>query len=532
VSRQTVDAVVVGAGHNGLVAANILADAGWDVLVLESSDSPGGAVRTAEVTAPGFANDLCSAFYPLGGASPVMRRLELESYGLRWRHAPQVLAHLFPDDRCAVLSRDLDQTAASLGAFDPADAQAWREECALWRRVGPVILDALFGPFPPVRSGLRLARLLGTADAVRFARFATLSARRFAEERFRGEGARLLIAGNALHTDLSPDGAGGAVFGWLLAMLGQHVGFPVPEGGAGRITDALVNRLAARGGRVECGRRVERVVVRRGRAIGVRDTGGGAVLARRAVLAAVPAPLLYGGLVESRHLPVRLLDDLRRFQWDSAVVKVDWALSGRVPWKAPEVADAGTVHLGADMAGLIDYAADLAKSRLPADPFVLLGQMTTADPSRSPAGTESLWAYTHVPVCGAGDGWDRGEADRTADRLTALLERHAPGFADLVLDRAVHVPAGRPYGDPGLSHGSVNAGTAGIHQQLVFRPVPGLARADTPVDRLYLAGASAHPGGGVHGGPGGNAARAALVRSGAAGELYAAGIRAAHRLIY
>ena len=521
------DTIIIGAGHNGLVAANQLADAGWTVLVLEATDLPGGAVRSAEAVASGFRSDLCSAFYPLGVASPVLRELRLDNYGLHWRHAPLVLAHVLPDDRCVALSRDVDETAESVEAFAAGDGEVWRAEAADWQRVRDDLLAAVLRPFPPVRAAARLLRRLGSADLLRFARFALLSARRYSEERFAGEGARLLIAGNAMHTDLTPESSGGAMFGWLLAMLGQDVGFPVPEGGAQRITDALVSRLRGRGGEVVCGVSVREVVIREGRALGVRTAAGEALRARRAVLADVPAPALYLDLVGPAHLPARLVADLHRFQWDDATVKVDWALSGRIPWIAEPARRAGTVHLSLDLDGLTGYAASLVTGRLPKEPFLLLGQMTTADPSRSPAGTESVWAYTHVP---RGLRWTDDLAQRVADRMAAVVERHAPGFTDLALGRYVQAPPDLERKNPSLAGGAINAGSAGIHQQLFLRPTPGLGRADTPVDRLFLASASAHPGGGVHGACGANAARAALARDRTGtGSVYAAGVRLAGR---
>jgi phytoene dehydrogenase-like protein len=356
-----------------------------------------------------------------------------------------------------------------------------------------------------------------------------LPVRQYANERFAGAGAALLVAGNALHTDLGPEQAGSAVFGWLLAMLGQHVGFPVPVGGAGMLTEALLWRLQARGGRVECDRPVVEVLHARGRAVGVRDAAGRTVRARRAVLADVPAPALYGDLVGHRHLPDRLVADLQRFHWDNATVKVDWALDRPVPWTATGARRAGTVHLGADLDGLTGYGGALATGAMPAEPFTLLGQMTLSDPSRSPSGTESVWAYTHVPQALAGD---TEACRRQAERMELLIERHAPGFRDSVRARAVSLPGDLERHDPSLLRGAINGGTAGLHQQLVFRPTPGLGRADTPVDRLFLASASAHPGGGVHGAPGANAARAALARNGPAGAAYAAAVRAALRRVY
>ncbi len=243
------DAVVIGAGHNGLVAANLLADAGWEVVVCEATPHAGGAVRSAEVTAPGYLSDLFSAFYPLSSASPVLNGLDLEAFGLRWSHAPAVLAHVFPDDRSVVLSRDRERTAQSLAGFHEGDGQAWLELCEQWDDIEGLVLDALFHPFPPVMAAQRLVRRLGLGRTLRLARMAALPVRRFGEETFRGDGAPMLFAGNALHADLSPDAAGSALFGWLLTMLGQTRGFPVPKGGAGRLADALVARLQKRGRR-------------------------------------------------------------------------------------------------------------------------------------------------------------------------------------------------------------------------------------------------------------------------------------------
>jgi phytoene dehydrogenase-like protein len=527
---ESADAVVVGAGHNGLVAANLLADAGWDVLVLEATGAAGGAVRSAEVTAPGYLSDLYSSFYPLGYASPVLTGLGLDRYGLRWTHAPDVLAHLLPDGRAAVLNRDLDATAASLAAFAPTDGERWRAAYADWRDVSGPMLDAILTPFPPVRGGLGLLRRLKVGGALRLARRLVVPVRRLGGEMFDGEGATLLLAGCALHTDLSPEEAGSGVYGWLLAMLGQQIGWPVPVGGSQRITDALVARLTERGGRILYGARVDRVLTARGRAMGVRTVGGTAWRARRAVLADVPAPALYLDLVGAAALPPRLVEDLAHFRWDGSTLKVDWALSGPLPWANPAVAGAGTVHLGADLNGLTAYAAELARGEVPKDPFLLLGQMSVADPGHSPPGTESLWAYTHLPFR---RNWRAEEVAAHVERMEQVIEDAAPGFRARVVGRHVAGPADLERGDPSLVGGALGGGTSAAYQQLFLRPIPGLGRADTPVDRLYLASASAHPGGGVHGAPGANAARAALARDRAVtGGLYAGVIGAAHRAVY
>ncbi|ODA73895.1 hypothetical protein APS67_001821 [Streptomyces sp. AVP053U2] len=236
------------------------------------------------------------------------------------------------------------------------------------------------------------------------------------------------------------------------------------------------------------------------------------------MLADVSAPALYGGPVDARHLPGRLLDDLVRFQWDFATFKIDWALGGPVPWTAQEASTAGTVHLADGVDGLTRFAAQIATGRVPGRPFLLFGQMTTADGTRSPAGTESAWAYTHVPHRIKGDAgedgltgaWDRREQEAMADRVESEVERWAPGFRSRIRSRRLLPPPALQALDANLYGGAINNGTTAMHQQLVFRPTPGTGRPETPVKGLYLASAAAHPGGGVHGAPGANAARAAL----------------------
>ncbi|MFF1875073.1 phytoene desaturase family protein [Kitasatospora herbaricolor] len=535
------DAIVIGAGPNGLVAANILADAGWQVEVLEAQPEPGGAVRSDRGLDPAYVHDVFSSFYPLAVASPALGALALEEHGLRWSNAPVVAAHPLPDGRCATLHRSAAETCAAMEqGFGAADATAWQHLSDLWERLDPHLLRTLFTPFPPVRAGAGMAVRLPGAGGLRALRFLTLPVRRLAQEEFTEPGAGLLLAGCALHADLMPEAVGSAAFGWLMAMLGQQVGWPVPVGGASALTRALVRRLESLGGRVSCDSPVVEVVVRGGRALGVRTADGTALRAHRAVLADVPAPALYGGLVGWEHLPPRLRADLRHFQWDFSTVKVDWALDGPVPWTADGARAAGTVHLGAGMDELSDYALQLSTGRLPRLPFALLGQMTTADPTRSPPGTESAWAYTHVPQTIKDDlgpdaitgRWDEREAHAMAERVERQVERFAPGFRDRITARRVLTPPVLQSMNASLVGGAINGGTTALHQQFVFRPVPGTGRPETPVSRLYLASSSAHPGGGVHGACGANAARAAI-RSHRllAGRILSPGLAAAQRLL-
>lgn len=510
------DAIVIGAGPNGLVAANVLATAGWEVIVCEQHPEPGGAVRSAELTLPGFTNDVFSAFYPLAAASPAMRSLELERYGLRWRRAPIVAAHPLADGRCVVLGSSPEQTAAALESFGSGDGDAWLSLDRLWRRVGDDILAALFSPFPPVRAGLSLASKLGPRELLRLARLASVPVRRLSDERFQGCGAGLLLAGHALHTDLHPEAALSAFYGWLLCSLGQRYGFCVPEGGAGNLTRALVRRLRAHGGSVECATRVESVWLRGRRAVGVRTSCGRTLRARRAVLGAISAPVLLQELVGACNLPPGVTRDLRFFEYDSATLKVDWALDGPIPWHSEQARQAGTIHVGTDMDALTSYCSQIAMGLLPQNPYLVMGQYSMIDPSRQPAGSETAWAYTHLPQRIKGDaGGELSDlsgsgGERFADRIEAEIEKLAPGFGARIRKRHILGPTDMQAINPSLVGGALQGGTAQLHQQLVLRPIPGLGRSETPIQNLYLASASAHPGGGVHGACGKNAARAAL----------------------
>ena len=521
------DAVVVGGGPNGLVAANHLADAGWSVLVVEAQDQVGGGVASDRELHPDFVHDTFSAFYPLAPLAPGLRTLELERHGLVWSHAPAVLGHPLPDGRWAVLHRDRTVTAALMEEQHPGDGEAWLDLCALWDRIGGPIVDGLTGPFPPVRAGVRALAGLRAAGGLDAVRTLLTPASALGRHRFGGDAAGLLISGNAGHADIPIGAPGSGLFGLLLTMLGQTVGFPVPTGGAGELAAALRRRLESVGGEVLTGVAVSSVVVEGGRARGVVTEHGERHDATRAVVADVSALHLFGaeghvGMLAEEHVPGRVRRGMGAFELDPGTVKVDWALSGPVPWASPPPYAAGTVHVADSVDQMALALAQVAAHTIPADPFLLTGQMTTSDATRSPAGTESFWAYTHLPhsdapVTDAGDGsvcgvWDRDDCERFADRIQARVERLAPGFGSRVVGRRVLGPRELEARNANLVGGSLNGGTAQLHQELVLRPVPAmLGRPETGVRGLYLGSASAHPGGGVHGAPGHNAARAALL---------------------
>jgi phytoene dehydrogenase-like protein len=364
-----------------------------------------------------------------------------------------------------------------------------------------------------VKGPAGLLRALGPAEALRLAHLLIQPAGELAQRLFDGEAARLLLLGNAMHADVPVDAPGSGVMGYLLLMMAQDGGWPVPVGGAGQLTAALVARAQSAGARIECGRAVDHIEVTGGRAVAVGTSDGSVVRVRRAVIADTSAPLLYGKLLPPHVVPSALQRELQHFVWDTPVLKIDYALKSAIPWRSKNLGGVGTVHLGADHDGLVRWMADLNTKTVPLHPFMLFGQMTTADPTRSPAGTESAWAYTHLPR-GIDDD---ASADQLAVAVDLALENYAPGFRDAVVGKIVQRPLDLQASDANLHTGAVNGGTSQLFQQLIFRPAPGLGRAETPVENVFLGSAGAPPGGGVHGVCGRNAAHAALASNGLRG---------------
>lgn len=516
---QAHDAIVIGAGPNGLVAANRLLDAGWSVLVLEAQPTIGGAVRSDTDVYDGFVHDAFSTFYPLAAASPVIKSFGLEDHGLTWRHAPAVLAHPLPDGDWSILSRDRHVTAGLMEQRQPGDGAAWLEMVRQWDTIGDSLVQALISPFPPVKHGLGALAKLRKVGGLNFVKTLLTPAVEMGRWRFEHEGPRLLLAGNAGHADIPLDSPGSGLMGLLMTMLGQTVGFPVPEGGAGRLTDALASRVLSLGGEIRCDAEVTKIVVDGGRASAVRTADGQQFRADRAVIADVVAPNLFGHLLDREDVPASVTKAMKHFELDPGTVKVDWALDGPVPWTSPPSIAPGTVHIADSVDQMTEALGQVTARAIPDKPFLLTGQMTTTDPTRSPVGTESLWAYTHVPQQATrddGDGsirgtWDRDDCERFADRMQARIEQYAPDLASRIVARRVMGPREMEARDANLIGGSINGGTSQLHQQLIFRPVPGMGRAETGIAGLYLGSASAHPGGGVHGAPGSNAARAAVL---------------------
>ncbi len=497
------DALVVGSGPNGLAAAITMARSGWRVLVLEAADRPGGAVATEELTLPGFRHDTFSAVYPAGAASPVFARFPLHRHGLRWVHPAACYAHPLPDGSGAALYRDLGRTAASLERVHSGDGERWRAFAEPYIRHFDALRETTLGGFPPVRGALRLAAGLGPKATLDFARLLLMPAQGLGEELFEGDGTRAWLYGSAMHSDVPPASGGSAIAAAQMNLLGHGVGWPSPEGGAGRLTDALVSYLRELGGAVRTAATATSFAVERGRVVGV-ELAGGERLAAPVVLADV-MPVALASLAGDA-LPASYSRALRRYRYGPATLKIDWALDGPIPWSAAEAREAGTVHVGGSAPEMLQTT--MTAGGLPERPFLLLGQQSIADPSRAPAGKHTAWAYTHGPHS---VDWEH-EREHHVARMEAQVERFAPGFRERILARHVLGPGDLQRRNANLIGGDVGGGSYSL-DQVIFRPLPSLAPYRTPVRGLYLGSAAAFPGGAVHGVPGHGAARLALAEA-------------------
>ena len=497
---KRMDAIVLGSGPNGLTAATTLARRGWKVLVLEAQGRPGGACYSAELTLPGYIHDVGAAFFPFADDSPAFRALDLTGSGLRWANAPRESCHPAPDGSCVTISRDPEQSAISFGE----DGPAWRR-LALWRRaMGDRLAAALLAPLPGIGPALRL----GPYHLAWLMREGLGTTAGFALRQFRTEAARRVVPALALHVDLGPDDAAGAGLGLVLAFLASGPGFRIPVGGARSITHALLRRLEEAGGALRLNARVEKILVRNGRAVAVRTHDGDEIAAGRAVLADVGPPALFHRLVQECPQTAGLRRRMTRFRYGWGTFKMDWALSGPVPWASAEARESAVVHAGDSVADLRTFTHQVRAGRLPDNPYLVIGQQSLADPSRAPAGGHTLWAYSRVPSSVEG-GWAPCR-EPFADRIEQRLGGLAPGFRGLIRARAVFSPDDLQAMDENLVGGDLGGGSAHLDQQLFFRPAFPYFGHRMPVRGLYLASASAHPGAGVHGACGYNAALAAL----------------------
>jgi len=455
---------VIGSGPNGLAAAITLAHAGLDVVVHEAGETIGGGMRTAELTLPGFHHDVCSAVHPLGRSSACFAELDLD---VEWLDSPAALAHPFDDEEAALLHRGVDETAATLGADAAAYRKLMRPLAKAWREIEPIVL----GPFPlDPRVPLRLLRALGVAGSLRALHAALATTEGLAQRSFTSRRGRSFLAGNAAHSMLPLDTRPSAGFALVLLTLGHSVGWPFPRCGSQAIADALAAKLRELGGEIVTSSTVDEVP-------------------RADVVLCDTSPREVARIA-------RLSDYARAYRYGPGAFKLDWALSGPIPWRDPRCAQAATVHLGCTYDEIA--RSEHAPGTVP--PFVLLTQPSLWDDTRAPAGKHTAWAYCHVPHA--------SDMDMT-DAIESQVERFAPGFRERVLARSARGPRELEAHNRNLVGGDLNGGLMDL-RQLYTRPVAKLVPYRTPRTGLYICSASTPPGGGVHGMCGFAAAKVAL----------------------
>jgi phytoene dehydrogenase-like protein len=469
--HSAVDALVVGAGPNGLAAAIVLAGAGKSVQLLEAESTIGGGARSDALTLPGFTHDICSSVLPLAQASPFYRTLPLADYGLTYDHPPTPLAHPLDDGSAGVLDRSLDVTASGFGS----DGAAYRRLMAPIVRNADMLTRQFLGPPRP------------SAHLVTLARFgipALRSAAALAAGRFRTAQARALFAGLGAHSMLSLRRPATASFGLVLGAAGHAYGWPFAHGGSQRVPDALAALLRSRGGTIATDYRVGSMA---------QLSGGRVVLFDLTPRQVLP--------IASGQWPDGFSRQLQRFRYGPGVFKVDWALDGPIPWRADACRRAGTVHVGGTLDEVVAAEDAVAAGHVAERPFVVLAQPSVADPTRAPAGKHVGWAYCHVP---------NGSTVDMRERIEAQVERFAPGFTSRILARHVMSPADIERHNANNIGGDINGGIADL-RQLFIRPTRRLYA--TPNRQLYLCSSSTPPSGGVHGMCGYFAARTALRRA-------------------
>jgi len=463
-------ACVIGAGPNGLAAAIVLAQAGLQVDVLEAESMPGGAVRTLELTLPGFRHDFGSAVYPLGAGSPFFSSLPLINHGLEWIYSPACLAHPLDDGTAVMLERDLDKTRDSLGIDGPAWDQLMRPFAEHWAEFASEVLRPV--SFIPRHPWLM----------ARFGMIAFRSARAVAS-RFRSQRTRALFAGLAAHSFLSLDEPLSAAFAILMAAPAHAVGWPIPRGGAQSLTNALCGYLSTLGGKVKTSAPVQSLAALANYDLTLCDL--------------TPRQLIKIG---GQRLSDSYKQQLKKYRYGAGVFKVDYALNAPIPWKAPDCLRAATVHLGGTFDDIAASEKAVRRGENADRPFVLLAQPSLFDSTRAPVGQHTAWAYCHVP---------NGSKVNVLEKLENQIERFAPGFRDCVLARRVFSTADLEHMDANLVGGDIGGGAMDI-RQFLFRPTS--RHYATSTRDIYICSASTPPGGGVHGMCGYHAAKMALSR--------------------
>jgi phytoene dehydrogenase-like protein len=506
------DAVIVGSGINSLACGALLARGGWRVCVLERNDYFGGAIRTDEITEPGFVHDVLSAWHPLwvGGAAHAQLGDELAARGLEYLNTELPTATAFPDGESAFLLRTASGNAHEVGLEWPGVLERFFPNADLAFGVLGTELWSSAG----LAFGAKAVRRLGRTGFAAFTGELLQTSRDWLTDTFASERAHGLLAPWVLHTGLGPDAAASGFMTQVIAVAVQEGGMPVPRGGGGKLVEALVRLIRDNGGTCETGTDVERVLVQRGRAVGVRTSGGGSVTAERAVIANVTPTQLYERLLDETEVPARVLEGARRFQYGRAEMQIHFALSEPARWLGDgRLNEAAIVHVTPGLDGVSRAVNEAERGLLPAEATIVVGQPLTIDPSRAPDGKGILWIQLQeLPWRVKGDAageldvgegvWSDRLKDRYANRIQARLAKHIPNLESSLLRRVVLSPADLERMNVNLHHGDPYGGALSLDQNFLWRPFPRNPGHTTPVDRLWHIGASTWPGPGLGAGSG------------------------------
>jgi phytoene dehydrogenase-like protein len=501
------DAVIVGSGVNSLACGALLAKGGWRVCVLERSDWLGGAIRTAELTEPGYLHDVFSAWHPLwvGGAAHAELGEELAARGLEYLNTDLPTATAFPDGSAAFLLRDAEGNAGELGPEWPGVLERFFPNADLaFGLLGTELWSA---------AGLQLAakayRRLGRAGLAAFAGDLLISSRDWLETTFASERAHGVLAPWVLHTGLGPDAASSGFMTQVIAVAVQEGGMPIPRGGGAKLADALVGLIRDHGGACETGRDVERVLVRSGRAVGVRLAGGEAVESRRAVIANVTPPQLYDRLLAGAGVPAAVVEGARRFRFGRAEMQIHFALSEPARWDGDERLNrTAIVHVTPGLDGVSRAVNEAERGLVPEEATIVVGQPLTMDPSRAPDGGGLLWIQ--LQELPSRIEWTDDLRERYADRIQTRLARHIPNLESSIVKRVALGPHDLERMNVNLQRGDPYGGALTLDQNFLWRPFPRSPGHSTPVERLWHIGASTWPGPGLGAGSGALVARSLL----------------------